>query len=251
MHTADKESTVIKLCLVLSVIAFFVAINLSPSQAIAEETDCGLENVKVEFSAQKDAEIACEGVRRALNFFAAYGFSEFQHVHIIILDHVISETGVENEGNKESNIFCAFYNRIANHSVITSCETALAKQRMIFGSIPNTHEYHRSIVAHEVAHNLYHQIFEAMGKEVERPLTEFVSYVVQIETLDEPEKLQVLELWPHKTFRSIYQINSLSWVMNPNLFGIMSYRYHRENPSFIKSILAGEIISGDKLIPAQ
>jgi hypothetical protein len=233
------------------VVALFVAINLLSSPARAEETDCGLENVKIEYTAHEDAEIACEGVRRALNFFADYGYTDFQHIHVIVVDLVLSESAVENEGNHESNIFCAFYNRIAAHSVITSWKTALAAQRMIFGSIPNTCEYHSSIVAHEVAHNLYHQISESMGKDVERPLTEFVSYVVQIETLNETEKLQVLKLWPNRTFRSIYMINSLVWAMDPNLFAIMSYRYHSENPGFIKAILAGEIISGDKLIPTK
>ena len=240
-----------KPCSILSVILLYVAICMLSSKLRAEETDCNLENVKVEFSAQIDAEIACEGVRRAMIFFETYGFSEFRHIHIIIVDSIIPESKAKIDSNTEKQILCAFYDRVAEHCIITSYETVLAEQRMLFSSIPITPEYYCSIVAHEVAHNLYHQIFESMGKEVERPLTEYVSYVVQIETLQEKEKLQVLELWPGKILRSNYQISTLVWAMNPNLFGIMSYRYHCKHPSFIKSILDGEAISGDIIVPSK
>ncbi len=240
-----------KLCSILSVVLLSVAFCMLTSTVLAEETDCNLENVKVDFSAQIDAEFACEGVRRALNFFEAYGFSGFRHIHVIIVDRIISESMAKIDSNKEKQIFCAFYDRIAEHCIITSLETVLAEQKMVFSSIAITPEYYCSIVAHEVAHNLYHQIFESIGKEVERPLTEYVSYVVQIETLQEKEKLQVLELWPGKILRSNYQVSSLVWAMNPNLFGIMSYRYHCKHPNFIKSILDGEAISGDIIVPSK
>ena len=151
---------------------------------------------------------------------------------------------------KDLNPECSsvFFNGVAGNSRIISWETARKQNRKVFGSIQDTPEYHSSIVAHEVAHNLYPQIFKSIGKEIERPLTEFVSYVVQIETMKEPEKKAILRLWPGNTFESEWGINSIAWAASPNMFGIMSYHYYLNNPYFMKSVLAGEVQSGDRLL---
>ena len=60
----NKESTVIQVMFgSVSDCIFRCHQLITISSHSLERSDCGLENVKVEFSAQKDAEIACEGVR--------------------------------------------------------------------------------------------------------------------------------------------------------------------------------------------
>jgi len=230
-------------------VSFLVMHGLLSSWAYAEETDCGRYNVKVEFTSQIDAAIACEGIRRALSFFETYGYAEFHLVHVKMLDLVISESLTEYDGEKELKSYCAIFIGDDGHSEVASWEAAKTQKRKVFGSMPDTPEFHSSIVAHEVAHDLYNQIYKSMGKNVERPLTEFVSYVVQIETMRDEERTQVLNLWPNKRFETALEINSLTWATAPNMFGSMSYRFHRDNPDFIKSILEGRIRSGDDLLP--
>lgn len=229
-------------------ISALVILGLLSNWAFAEETNCGLDNIKVEFTSQNDAIIACEGIRRALSFFEFYGYRASQLIHIKMLDQVISESVAEYKGDKELKLYCANFSGENGHSKITSWKTSQIQNRKIFGSISDTPELHISIVAHEVAHDLYSQIYKYMGKEVERPLTEFVSYVVQIETMRNEEKTKVMGLWPDKKFETAYEINTLTWASAPNMFGIMSYRYHHENPDFIKSIFKGEVRSGDDLL---
>ena len=233
-----------QLVILISVVFILISIN-----AFAKETDCGLVKVQVVFQAQDDAELACEGIRRAIRFFASYGYDDFRHVHVRVLDQVVWESVNAYDGEKEKRVVYACFDNISGCSKITSWETDYVQQREVFGTLPVTREYHSSIVAHEVAHDLYHHVLESMGKKIERPMTEFVSYVVQIETMKEPEKVEVLKLWPKTVHRSELAINSFTWAFNPHKFGIMSYRYFLENPSFMASVLAGEVDSGDKAIP--
>lgn len=223
--------------------------SLMPSRVFAREIDCGLKKVKVEFSAQSDAEIACEGIRRALLFFKTYGYSHSRQIHVRVLDHIILVPRTYYDGETEAVEVYANFDSVANCSNISSWEIDSVRQKKVFDSLPVSREYHVSFVAHEVAHALYHQIFSSREYEIERSMSEFVAYVVQIETLKEPDKSQVLELWPDLAFRSEIEIRSLTWEMAPHKFGIMSYRYYRESPGLMELILNGEVESGDKLMP--
>mgnify|MGYP001182377454 CR=1 FL=1 len=231
------------LCLIFS-----LSVSILSSRVLAYQSDCGLENIVVEYSAQSDAGIACEGVLRALSFFEHYGYSGFENIYVKMLDPEISESLVDFGGNEDVKMYCGLFIGRNGHSEIFSWETTYAQQRKVFGSITNTQEYLTSIVAHEVAHDIYNQIFKLIGKDVKRPLTEFVSYVVQIETMKDKEKAQVLKLWPDKSFKTTYEINTLTLALDPNMFGVMSYRYHCKNPDFIKLILEGKIPTVDDFL---
>jgi len=238
-----------KLWLFKLVIFLPAAVALLSINAIAKETDCGLINVQVIFQVQNDVDMACEGIRRAIRFFASYGFSGSRRLQVRVLNQVIWESLNTYAGEKEKKVVYACYDNGIKFTKITSWETDYVRQRKVFGILPISREYHTSIVAHEVAHDLFHQVIESIGKNVERPITEFVSYVVQIETMKEPEKSEVLELWPNAVFRSDLAINSFSWLFNPHKFGVMSYRYYLENPDLMKYILLGEVESGDMVMP--
>jgi len=230
------------------VFCFWVLV-LFPSWGMASETDCGMQRVHVEYSAQIDAEISCEGIRRAVQFFKSYGFEKFQQINVKIQDRINLNSLTENNLAKE--ITCCFFTVSQGYSGIISWETIYNKNKKIFGSIPYSKEYYSSLVAHEVAHDLYFQNFKNMSLNIDRPLTEFVSYVVQISTMQKLEREEVLKLWPNRNFRSENEINSMTWAMSPNLFGIMSYRFHVENPNFVRSILTGKVHSGDELLPPE
>ena len=73
---------------ILLLFLFFV-FSLMPTRVNGKVTDCGLKKVNVEFSAQSDAEIACEGIRRAELFYADYGYAPSRQVHIRMLDRAI------------------------------------------------------------------------------------------------------------------------------------------------------------------
>lgn len=235
-------------CSAAVLIAFAMVVGFSPVPARAEATDCGIDNVRVEFSEWSDAEIVCDGVLRALHFFEFHGFADFRHIYVEVRDRSASETLANDPGQPAEVTSRNHFDKNVEYSRIAAYGGSSARQGNEFCGLPVSREYHASIVAHEVAHDLYHQVLAAKGAEVERPMAEFVSYVVQIATMNEQEKAQVMQNCPGNAFRTTLGINSLSWAMNPHMFAVMSYRYNQDNPGFMAEVLDGKVASGDKLM---
>ena len=194
----------------------------------AEEADCGLPNVEVKYEHLCDATMACEGISRALGFFEKWGYSSPWEIKIEFLDNVY----VEKINNGEMDIIklqaFGYYCGLDGVSRITSWPTMRDEQRKIFGKLNLTKGLFISLIAHEISHCIYHHIFQLNSKDMEQPLTEFVSYIVQIETMENDEKFNVLNLYPEAAFTSILEINSLTYSTNPHKFGVMSYRFFKK-----------------------
>lgn len=213
----------------------------------AGETDCGLSDVQVKYAHLCDAEMACEGITRALDFFEMRGYHLSGEIKIEFVDNMY----VEKINNGKMDVIklqaCGYYCSLDGICRITSWLTVGDEQIKIFGELNITKELFISLVVHEVSHCLYHNNFKLNNHEIDRSLTEFISYAAQIETMKKGEKNNVLGLYPEAVFTSISEINSLNHAMNPHKFGVMSYRYFKKNPEILKLIYNGEIESGDKL----
>ena len=114
-----------------------------------------------------------------------------------------------------------------------------------------TKEFYISIITHETAHRFYHLILSRRNETVSRALHEFIADVVQIHTMNEPEKTKVLGLWPGEALSSFENINNFVWASNPNRFAVMAYRFFLTHPKILLSILGGKVKSGDHAIPVM
>ena len=215
-------------------------------QLWAVETDCDQPNVNIKYEHLSDAEMACEGINRALIFFATRGYSLSGEIKIEFSNTVYIEKITVGETEIIKLQACGYYCSLDGICKITSWQTMRDEQMKILGDLNITKELYISLIVHEVSHCLYHNNFQLNNGDMERPLTEFVSYSIQIETMKDREKSKVLELYPDDIFTSAVEINSLNHAMNPHKFGVMSYRYFKKYPDILKSIFNGEIKSGDK-----
>lgn len=228
---------------------YFILISflqMMPCHAWSEETDCGMPNVEVKYEHSCDAEMACEGINRALNFFDARGYNLFGEIKIEFSDTVYVEKINKGEVEIIKLQACGYYCSLNGICNITSWQTMRDEQIKLFGELDITKELYISLIVHEVSHCLYYNNFELNDLDMDRPLTEFISYSIQIETMKSREKSNILKLYPEDIFTSMIEINTLNHAMNPHKFGIMSYRYFKKHPDILDLIFNGEVKSGDK-----
>ena len=78
--------------------------------------------------------------------------------------------------------------------------------------------------------------------------SEYLAYVIQISTMDSLAQARVLKLWPGQSLDSVQQINSIVWALSPHMFGVLTYRFHIDNPQVLESILGGSFIDPDQCL---
>lgn len=232
-------------CAVFIVIVFIHTISC---QALADEADCGLPNIEVNYEHLCDAKMACEGISRALSFFKSQGYILSGEIKIVFHEKVDIETTVNRSNDELKLQACCYYYGLDGTSNLTSWTIMTDKNKKVFGSIAINRNLYISLIVHEVSHCIYHNICKLSNRKIDRALTEFVSYVAQIETMDKVDKSKIISLYNNDHFDSIIEVNSLNHKINPHKFGAMSFMYFKKNPGIIKSILNGEIDSGDRLL---
>ncbi len=213
--------------------------------------DCGLKNVAVETECEQDRRIACAGLHRALEFLSPFGITLPQPMRIQFAerpgDVYLAEMGVPLGDAPASG----YYDAGADRAVVRSSRVPVAARPLAFGTLPMTDEMLTSTVTHEVVHHVYHHLCAGAGRVAEAPVSEYLAYVVQIETLREAERDQVLALWPKKTLPSREAINLFLWALDPPRFGVMAYRFHRLAPGLFRDVLSGRHVVADQSIPPQ
>ncbi len=222
----------------ISILALFYGI---PTVSVfATETFSDITRSAVICEDQSDCVAATEAIMRAENFFKRYGYVFNQSVSVQFKESALAAL---TENSTDEQEILGLYDPRTGWCQIPHERTLHAKK--IFGCLNITKEFHISIITHEVAHRLYHLILEQRNKVVSRALHEFVAYVVQIETMKEPEKTRVLNLWRGEVLSGIENINTIVWALNPNRFAIMAYRFFLRNPAIMQSILDGKVKSDD------
>lgn len=211
--------------------------------ALGDETDCGLPRCSVQYEHGEDAEIGCEGIKRAIEFFRSFGFHGKDAIFVTFEDRVVVPRLKTVPKALHGKQIAALYDSRDRQIRVTSFRSAYFKNVKIFSSISVNKELLTSVVAHEVAHRLHHMISAAEGVPTYSSLSAFVAYVTQIATMADPARSEVLALWPGESLPSVDAINADVYQLAPNKFGVMSYRFHKEHPSVLKAILDGTIRS--------
>lgn len=191
-----------------------------------------------------DCDAAIEAIERAENFFKSHGYDFNQSVKVQFRKN-LSVAVYGNSANKQG--VHGLYESKTGWCEISDWRALSSKK--FFDSLDMTKEFHISIITHEAAHRFYHLILSQRNETVSRALHEFIAYVVQIHTMNKPEKTKVLGLWPGEVLSSFENINDFVWASNPNRFAVMAYRFFLTHPKIMQSILSGKLKSADRAIP--
>lgn len=109
--------------------------------------------------------------------------------------------------------------------------------------VPVTPELYRAAAAHEMAH----AVIGCHSEPRRLPMAahEYVAYVTMFATMDAALRARVLAQFPGTGFRSLAQINDLTHIVEPNQFGVDSWRHclrRHDRESWLRRIVAGEVV---------
>jgi hypothetical protein len=99
-----------------------------------------------------------------------------------------------------------------------------------------------SFVIHEVAHAIAEQNFNSAPASLIAP--EYLAYVAQLSTMDEPLRLQILQGYQVTPFAGIQDMSSIYYALDPNAFGVKAFLHYeslKDKTRFIQGLLTGAI----------
>ncbi|OQY74617.1 MAG: hypothetical protein B6D47_02365 [Rhodocyclaceae bacterium UTPRO2] len=109
--------------------------------------------------------------------------------------------------------------------------------------MPPSLELYRAAAAHEVAHAVAG--CQSEPRQLAVAAHEYVAYVVFFTTMDQELRAELLRKFPGRGFQSTGQIIDISHIVNPNQFGVDSWRHYLRvgnGSSWLRRIIAGEVI---------
>lgn len=212
--------------------------------------DCGRAHVVLKDPTPMDRRLACEGIDRALGFFAERGIGPAIPIPIPISISFADEVRVpmvDQQGRVGgTERVYGYYDNGSGEIHVSRWGTEYLRSRTFFAGLPITEDRHASVVAHEVTHRVFDRLHErASGAKPSRAVTEFVAYTVQIATLR--DKDEVAGLWPGAAFSHDGAINTMVWAADPSRFGLRAWRRYRAEPTILDEMLDGRFESGDSI----
>ncbi|MCC7403273.1 MAG: hypothetical protein IT288_02650 [Bdellovibrionales bacterium] len=246
--TRHTNGELVKLLLVFLVL--WLATQSRAEFSSAKVGDCGLSYVEVRYRNPIDLKIACEGIARAQRFFSHFDFEPAgQKIKVEFKEEVLTPlTSPDGKITEYMRVY-GQYNRSTELIEMSEWGTDYLMERKVFDYLNNNIEYHSSVVAHEVSHR-YHHILSVQRKfHMAHATSEFIAYNVQIETMAEREKGEVLSLWPGEALDFEMSINGMIWASAPHKFGVLSYRFWKKAaPDIIQRMLFGKFEDPDRVL---
>lgn len=192
----------------------------------------GTVHVSIRAAAAADADTACEGVWRSLEFLARSGFDPPPSTTIDIVKELPGELSGRAVG-------C--YLRDTRSILLLTYEAFVAGGQW-FG-MPADRELYRAAAAHEMAH----AVVGCHSESARLPVAahEYVAYVVMFATLDPSLRERLLAKFPSPGFRNTLQINDINHLVNPNQFGADAWRHYlrrTDRATWLREIIAGRVV---------
>jgi hypothetical protein len=114
--------------------------------------------------------------------------------------------------------------------------------------LPVSEEMFTSMLTHEIAHALSKSLYAPHLRTANvdiRVQEEYVAYVAQLSTMSSDLRTAVLARFPASAhrFSDETDINALSLGLNPEAFGVKSYRHFKDEgggPVFLRRLYGGE-----------
>lgn len=211
-EVANKECVVISVRLLLVTLLWLVT---APGYT-ATRVGCPVPGVTVFSDRAEDGELACQAVGKALAFMRDQGFRTDAEFTVDLVDRPLRLHGTEVTGTYDSRSY---------HIEVPSFSQAqLMAQRHPPFRVPMCQAMWQSFVAHEVAHAVAQASFRMPTPSLEAH--EYIAYVVQLATLPEAIRQQLLEAFDNQAFQHERQINQIFLHLDPEVFAVKAYRHY-------------------------
>jgi hypothetical protein len=205
---------------------------LSRSWAFANEIRCNNLNVVVHSPGHRDALIACEGARDAIEFLASQDLDVTNNISIEImtkLPPVVSRSAAGCYLESERRVLVLVYSEFR-------------KLKTWFG-IPINRFLYRSLISHEVAHLVADDNFKINKPSIQAK--EYIAYVTQLSTMEPALRKQVMSNFKCKAFEGDWQIFETIYMFDCMGFGVRVYLHFLNQANgrdYLQSILNGKAL---------
>lgn len=192
----------------------------------------GAAQVGIRASVAADAETACEGVVRALEFMANLGLESPPATTIEIVPALPGELTGRAVG-------C--YLRSTKSILLLSYDAFVAGGQWF--RMQADRELYRAVAAHEMAH----AVVGCHSEPARLPVAahEYVAYVVMFGTLDQQLRQRLLDKFPGSGFASTVQINDINHIVEPNQYGADSWRHYlrrKDKAAWLREVIEGRVV---------
>lgn len=186
----------------------------------ATRVACPVQGVTVFSDRVDDGKLACQAVGTALAFMRDLDFRVNVRFTLDLVDRPLSLHGKEVKGTYDARRF---------HIEVPSFSQAqlMAQRHPPFRS-SMCRAMWQSFVAHEVAHAVAQANFRVLKPSLEAH--EYIAYVVQLATLPETLRQQLLEGFDNQAFQHEKQINRIFLQLDPEVFAVKAYRHYVAQP---------------------
>lgn len=186
----------------------------------ATRVACPVPGVTVFSDSAEEGELACQAIGTTLEFMRRQGFRVDARFTLDLVNRPLSLHGNEVKGTYDSRRF---------HIEVPSLSQAqLMAQRHQPFRMSMCHAMWQSFIAHEVAHAVAQANFRVSKPQLEAH--EYIAYVVQIATLPEALRQQLLVEFDSQAFQHERQISQIFLQLAPEVFAVKAYRHYLAQP---------------------
>jgi len=243
-RTSESRSLVLKRFILVGVVAcLIVAVGVgiwehhsqeefSRSWAFANEIRCNNLNVVVHSPDHRDALIACEGARDAIEFLASQDLDVTNNISIEIVTKLPP-------GVSRSAAGCYLE---SERRVLVIVYSEFRKFKTWFGISINRLLY-RSLISHEVAHLVADLNFKIPKPSIQAK--EYIAYATQLSTMEPALRKRVMSNFKCKAFEGDWQICETIYMFDCMGFGVRVYLHflnQANGQDYLQSILNGKAL---------
>lgn len=200
--------------------------------AFSDEIRCNNLNVVVHSPDHRDAVIACEGARDAIEFLESQNLDVTNNISIEIVTNlppVVSRSAAGCYLESERRVLILVYSEFK-------------KFKTWFGISINRFLY-RSLISHEVAHSVADYNFKIPKPSIQAK--EYIAYVTQLSTMEPALRKRVMSHFKCKAFEGDWQIYETIYMFDCMEFGVRVYLHFlnlANRRDYLQSILNGKVL---------
>jgi hypothetical protein len=201
----------------------------------AETSSCPGTTAVINATHQDDEEIACEAVHMTLKLLTRYELETPPRLDIEVVNRFQDIHASQRFGQ-----FDPFAGKIL---VMSSRADRLASNGWKPFGLAITRPLYRSLIVHELAHAVADWNFKIAEPGI--LAHEYLAYVFQIASMPPTLQQIIFEQIDVPAFQHTSEINEIYYGLNPDYFGVKSYRHFlqtKDKIALIRRLLAGELL---------
>jgi hypothetical protein len=210
---------------------------VSGCAASADEAHCPGMSVSVHSLDKEDAESGCKAAADAVAFLAAFGVRTTTPVEIRFLeklpDGLANPSALGCSVNAEQRVYMLTFSK--------------CRKLGLAPDLPIDRALHRSLVAHEVAHQI-----AAANFKVQKPAVvaqEYIAYVTMFATMAPDQRDHILARFPGDGGDTERVFNLTLYMIAPHFFGAQAYRHFmrlEDRQAFLEKVLSGSALMDEQ-----